>query len=136
MCAVLSPAPVEIGGRVTGILQVGCRKPPTYCRACLPPVEWPTVVELIWSGEADDVTKCEECGILLFDLQPDGSEPSGDWWVEIEGSIRDLAVERVDAREGYTCEFAVDPDDHRAMYAEEERKIWSQVAALAARRAD
>jgi Family of unknown function (DUF6283) len=35
--------------------------------------------------------------------------------------LRSLAVELVDARYGYTCEFAASPDAHRAEYDEVER---------------
>jgi hypothetical protein len=92
-------------------------------------------VEPPWSGEVDSTLKCESCGILLLDIEPPGAEPSGDWWGDVEAAVRDEAVRRVDAREGFTCEFAPSPEQHREEYREEEAILWSQVLALAATRA-
>lgn len=41
--------------------------------------------------------------------------------------IRERAVTNVDARHGYTMEFAPSPAVHRAEYAEEEARITSQI---------
>lgn len=51
------------------------------------------------------------------------------------GAVRDQAVENVDARHGYTCEFSSDPESHVQEYDEEETRLYAKVLTSAQRRA-
>lgn len=43
--------------------------------------------------------------------------------------IREMAVEAVDKRHGYTMEFAPSPAQHRALYDLEEERLTAEIAA-------
>jgi hypothetical protein len=64
---------------------------------------------------------------------PGNARPSADFLAEITRlcgpTLRDRAVANVDARHGYTVEFASDPDAHRAEYDEEERRLEAEADA-------
>lgn len=130
------PPPVRIGIRVHRFFAVGRSWPAVYCLGCahLHHVQSPSTEEALWSGELPAEAQCDECGIALHDLEPNGAEPSADWWSAVEELIRDEAVRRVDASEGFTKEFAPSPEQHAEFYNEEERRIWLQVSSLASRR--
>lgn len=77
-----------------------------------------------WNGDSRSPRRMEQQRAQeFFDSLREQRDRTTESMHRLEGLVRDEAVRRVDARHGYTCEFAPDPDAHRGEYDVEEATI-------------